>query len=198
VPESQSLELGAFKHVVVPIGVVVALGVARIVTSASQYIQHRDRVQFSGAHAIWCLILFLWFVGLWWISWGFRRVDVELWSYFTLIFLLVGPCLMYLASTLLLPEVPDQGELDLGERFEVLGRAFFLSLGGFLLWLTASELWLLREPWVLLPKRIFQGMALTIFGLGALFPSRRMALGLGVIALPLVITALSTVRGKLG
>ena len=68
----------------------------------------------------------------------------------------------------------------------------------FLLWLACSELWLLREPWVVLPKRVFQCVALTIFALGAAFPSRRMATILGSIALPLVVLALATVRAKLG
>ncbi len=194
----ETLDLGAFKHVVVPIGVVVALGVARIVTATSHYIQNRERVRFSAGHAMWCVILFLWFVGLWWIVWGLRQVDSDLWSYFTLIFLLAGPCVLFLAATLLLPDLPERGELDLGERLEVLGRPFFLSMAGFLLWLACTELWLLREPWWVLPKRGFQGLAMTLFLLGASFPSRRMALVLGVIALPLVIVALATVRAKLG
>ncbi len=194
----ETLDVGAFKHVVVPIGVVVALGVARIVTATSNYIQHRERVRFSAAHATWCVILFLWFVGLWWIVWGLRRVDSDLWSYFTLIFLLSGPCVLYLAATLLLPDLPERGDLDLGERFEVLGRAFFLSMTAFLLWLACTELWLLREPWWVLPKRGFQSVAMTLFVLGAAFPSRRMAGVLGAIALPLVIVALATVRAKLG
>ena len=67
----------------------------------------------------------------------------------------------------------------------------------FLLWLALSEMWLLREPWIVLPKRIFQSVALTLFALGAALPSRRMATVLGAIALPLVILALATVRAKL-
>ncbi len=198
-PESDAiLDVGAFKHVVVPIGVVVALGVARIISAASHYVQHRDRVRFSLGHAIWCLILFLWFVGLWWITWGLRHVPADLWSYFTLIFLLAGPCLLYLAVTLLLPDLPDQGELDLAERLERLGRAFFLSLAGFLLWLVTTELWLLEESWWVLPKRAFQSVALALFAIGAAYPSRRMTIALGCVALPLVVVALSTVRAKLG
>lgn len=192
-----TLDLSAFKHVVVPIGVVIGLGVARIVTAASSYLQHRERVRFSAAHGVWCLILFLWFVGLWWIAWGLRHVEASLWSYFTLIFLLVGPCLMYLATTLLLPDLPERGELDLGERFESLGRSFFLSLAGFVIWLALSELWLLGEPWTVLPKRAFQSVALAMFLVGAARPSRRTAAVLGAVALPLVVFALATVRARL-
>jgi len=194
VPET--LDISAFKHVVVPIGVVIALGVARIVTSISQYLQHRETVRFSVAHGVWTVLLFLWFVGLWWISWGLRRVDVELWSYFTLIFLLIGPSLMYLATTLLLPDVPQTGTLDLGGRFEFIGRAFFLCLAGFVIWLACSELLLLRQPFAV-PQRASQAVTLVMLLAAAAFPSRRTATIFGAIVLTLGILALSTVRAKL-
>ena len=144
------------------------------------------------------IILFLWFVGLWWIVWGLRRVEADLWSFFTLIFLLLGPCLLYLATTLLIPGVPEKGEIDLNERIETLGRAFFLCLIGFLLWLVTSEIWLLHDPWIVLPKRVFQTIALVLFGLGVAFPTRRVIGLTGFIALPLVVGALATVRSQLG
>jgi hypothetical protein len=194
----ETLDVGAFKHVLVPIGVIIGLAVARLVSAVSSYVQHRDRVRFSVAHGVWSLAIFFLFVGLWWIAWGFRHVDAERWSFFTLIFLMVGPCLMYLASSLLLPDLPEEGELDLGTPLERLGRPFFLSLIGFILWLAAAESWLLDEPWLVLPKRAFQGTGLLIFAIGATFPSRRMAAWLAAIALPLVIVALATVRAKLG
>lgn len=196
-PETpQTLDLGAFKHVVVPIGVVIGLGVARIVASISHYIQHQERVRFSWTHAVWVGLLFLWLVGLWWISWGLRHVDAERWSYFTLIYLLVGPSLMYLATTLLLPDVPDGGELDLGGRFDDIGRAFFACLAGFVLWLACVELLLLRESF-LVPKRANQSVLLVMFLTGVAFPSRKTAAILAALTLPLALLALATVRAKL-
>ena len=62
----QTLALSAFKHTLVPIGVIIGLGVARIVMSVSLYIKDRDRVRFSLTHTIWTSLLFLLFVGLWW------------------------------------------------------------------------------------------------------------------------------------
>jgi len=193
---AQTLDLGAFKHVVVPIGVVIALGVARIVTAASGYIQHRDQVRLSWAHAAWSAVLFLWFVGLWWISWGLRSADAERWSYFTLIFLLIGPSLMYLAATLLLPEVPPEGELDLAGRFDAIGRPFFVCLAVFVVWLAAAEMLLLAEPF-LVPKRANQGLALLLFSVGAVFPSRRTASVVGLLVLALAVFALATFRARL-
>jgi hypothetical protein len=192
----QTLDLGAFKHVVVPIGVIIGLGVARTVMSVSHYIQHRERVRFSAIHAVWSAFLFLLFVGVWWILWGLRYVDAERWSYFTLIYLLAGPALLYLPSILLLPEVPDAGELDLGSLFDRASRPFFLCLAGFTLWLASVEIYLLREP-LLVPPRANQGVALGMFLIAAVFPSRRMAGGVGAAVLLLAVVALTTWRAKL-
>lgn len=192
----QTLDLGAFKHVVVPIGVIIGLGVARIVVSISQYIQQHKRVRFSAIHAVWATVLFLLFVGLWWFLWGMRSVEAERWSYFTLIYLLVGPALLYLPSILLLPEVPDAGELDLGSLFERAGRPAFLCLAGFALWLACTEVYLLRQPF-LVPQRVNQAVAVGVLVIGAVFPSRRMAAAVGAFTLVLVAVSWATVRAKL-
>jgi hypothetical protein len=193
---AQALGLGAFKHVVVPIGVIIGLGVARIVVSMSQYIQKRERVRFSAIHAVWTTALFLVFVGLWWFLWGLRSLEAERWSFFALIYLLAGPALIYLPSILMLPEVPDDGELDLGSLFDRVGRPVFLCLAAYTLWLACTELYLLRQPF-LVPQRAFQGMALGALGIGAAFPSRRMAAALGAFTLVLVAVSWATVRAKL-
>ena len=198
-PETHApLDLGSFKHVLVPIGVVIGLAVARLMTATGQYLQQRQRVRFSVGHAIWCAFLFLWLVGLWWTVWGLRRADADVWTYFALMFLLIGPCLLYVAVTLVVPDVPVEGELDLATSFETLGRPFFLCLAGVVVWLVLAEVWLLREPWFLVPKRMLQGCGLFLFALGVAVPSRRMATALGVVALPLLLLVLGTVRAKLG
>ena len=197
-PMETTLDISAFKHVVVPIGVVIGLGVARIVSAAAAYTQHHERIRLSAAHVIWITVLFLWFVGLWWTAWNLRHVEADLWSFFALIFLLVGPCLMFMATSLILPDVPAEGELDLGKRLEALARPFFLVLACFVIWLAWSELWLLDEPWLLFPKRAFQATAVALLAIGGAFPTRKVILIIGVVTLPLVIVAFSTVRSKLG
>ena len=194
----ETLDVAAFKHVVVPLGVVIGLGVARMMSTLSDYMQHRDRVRFSVGHGLWCAILFLWFVGLWWIAWGLRLADASLWSFYTLIFLLIGPCLTYLAGSLMLPEMPAEGSLDLGDRLSQNGRTFLLSLASVLLWLAASEVWLLQEPWDLFPKRAFQLASISILSVGAFYPSQRFLTILAAVQLPILLTALGTVRSSLG
>lgn len=192
----QTLDVSAFKHVVVPIGVIIGLGVARVVMSVSEYIQQRDRIAFSFTHLLWTTILFLIFVGLWWILWGLRHIEADRWSFFTLIYLLVGPTLLYLPSILLLPGVPDTGRLDLASVFDRVGRPIFLCLALFGLWLVCAEVYLLREP-LLVPKRINQGAIIVVAAAAAALPSRRMATGAGLTILILLAVNLATIRSRL-
>lgn len=193
---SQGLDLGAFKHVVVPIGVIIGLGVARIVMSVSQYVQQRERVRFSAVHAAWTAGLFLLFVGVWWQLWGLRYVEGERWTFYTLLYLVAGPALIYLPTILLLPDVPGEGELDLGAVFDRAGRPIFLCLVAFLLWLASTQVYLLREPF-LAPQRAIQVVCVGGFLIGAAFPSRRVAAVVGPVTLILLAVALATVRAKL-
>jgi len=135
-----TLEIRAFGHVVVPIAVVIAMGVARIVSSVGDYIRNRGRVRFALGHGLWSAILFLVLVGLWWTVWGLRRIDADAWSFFVLIFLLIGPCCLFLSTSLLFPSVPDEGPLDLETQLQDVGRAFFLAMLGFLVWLFVVSL----------------------------------------------------------
>ena len=192
-----TLAPGAFKHIVVPIGVVIGLGVARIVMMGSQYVAQRERVRFSAVHTVWCTLLFVVLIGLWWIVWGLSHAPAERWSFYVLFYLLMGPILVYLPSILLLPEMPEDGPLDLGDLFDRLGRAALLCMAGFVVWLACAELYLLREPFWL-PKRANQSVVFGAFLLGAAFPSRRVAGVVGSLALVVVLAALGTVRGRLG
>jgi hypothetical protein len=48
----ETLDLSSFKHALVPIGVLVGLGLSRVVVTVSHYIEHRERVRFSTIHAV--------------------------------------------------------------------------------------------------------------------------------------------------
>ena len=193
---SQGLDLGAFKHVVVPIGVIIGLGVARIVMSVSQYIQQRERVRFSAVHALWSGLLFVLFLGAWWILWGLSHAQAERWSFFAMIYLVVGPALIYLPSILLLPEVPEEGSLDLGALLDGFARTMLLSVVAFVVWLVGAEMYLLREPfWI--PKRTTHIVVAGALLVGAAFPSRRMTGIVGSVALVAVLVSLATVRARL-
>ena len=189
----QTLAMSAFKHIMVPIGVVIGLGVARIVMMVSQYVAQRERIRFSAIHTLWSTLLLVMLIGLWWILWGLSHVQAERWSFFVLLYLVAGPVLIYLPSILLLPSVPEEGSLDLAGIFDHLGPLVLLCMGAFVVWLACAELYLLREPfWI--PKRANQAVLCGAFVVGAVFPSRRMAGVVGSVALAGILVMLAAQR----
>lgn len=193
---ADSLDIEPFKHALMPVGVLVGLGLSRVVVAVSLYIEHRERIRYVPVHAIWTCILLLLFVGIWWALWQLRTIEAEVMTFPLLIYLLVGPCLMYLPSTLLLPPVPESGQLDLSDLFERVGRPVFLSLGAFFLWAVSLQIFLRGHPPLDVP-RISQGILVMLYMVAAVFPSRRIAAVLGSVTLVLVSLSLAFVRGKL-
>lgn len=191
------LNLPAFRHVVVPIGVVIGMGVAHIVRTLAEYLAKRSEVRFLPTHAAWTVIALTWFLGLWWILWRFRDVGIERWSFFALILMLLGPAALYLAVILLLPAMRDDEVLDLGARFDRVQRPFFVCLSLVMVWLGTTEVVLLREDW-LVPHRFAQGSAIVLLGVGAMVPTRRTASVLAVVFTVACVVAFATFRGTLG
>ena len=83
------------------------------------YLAQRERLRFSAVHILWSGLLFVMLIGLWWILWGLGQAPRERWSFFVLLYLLVGPVLIYLPSILLLPDVrlQDPGGRELRYAF---------------------------------------------------------------------------------
>jgi len=189
-------DISAFKHVVVPIGVILGLGIARVVAHVSEYIQKHDRVRFSATHVVWSATLLLLFVGLWWNLWGLRAIHAGTWSFFTLIYLLTGPTLLYVPSILALPDVPDSGELDLTSLFDRVGRPILLFVAAYIVWLASIQIALLEEP-VVAPQRAIEGMGVLVLLIGAAFPTRRMVAASGVMLLLLLTLGMATVKAQL-
>ena len=191
------IDTAAFKHVVVPLGVIIGLGVVHIITALSKYLENRSNVRFDIAHSIWTAITLLWFVGLWWLLWKFRVVEVGHWSFFSLLLLLLGPSILYFAASLLLPSTQPGESLDLGDRFDQVGRLFFLCLCGTGIWLGIAEIVLLRQS-ITEPHRFGQLAVVILLAICAAFPSRRIAKYTGLLILFLAIIAFSTFRAGLG
>lgn len=110
--------------------------------------------------------------------------------------MLIGPGLLFLATSLLFPSVPDDGQLVLASQFERIGSAFFLCLIGFVTWIFTMEVWLLDEP-IIEPKRAAQIMAAALFAVGATWPSRRVVSVLGLVVSTVLVIVLATIRARL-
>ena len=179
-----------------PVGVLVGLGLVRIVVAVSSYIEDRERVRFSVVHGIWVANLLLLFIGLWWALWQLRTLQADQVTISLLMFLLIGPCLMYVPSTLLLPDLPQSEKLDLRSIFERVGRPVFCSVAALFVWMIAAQVYL-RGFSPFDPPRMAQGALVAIMLLAAWFPSQRSAAIVGAILFIIVGLSFATVRASL-
>lgn len=157
----------AFVHVRMIIGVVVGLGVGRLLTGLARFVQHPSREQIYSVHFAWTLFVLLSIVHFWWFE--YRLALAVRWSFELYIFVIFYACLLFLATTLLFPDKLDEysgykdyfisrrkwffGLLALifivdfadtalkgGAYFESLGPAYPIRTGGFVIAFLAGAL----------------------------------------------------------
>jgi hypothetical protein len=133
-----------FNYLVALVGVIIGLAIAQVLSGLVDYIQNRHRVRWYWVQVVWMLILFLLQVQYWYTLFGTEEIGVNFGRY---VGSLVFPTLMYLASGVLVPKVPDQGRLDLEARYYTNQRWFFaLCLAGMLV-LSCQEQIVFGKPW---------------------------------------------------
>lgn len=116
--------MSLFEFIVSMISVIFALAVARLFSGVSELIQSRGNIRFALVHAVWVLNLFLLTFLHWWTLWAFRDLD---WNFLMFFYSLIGPSLMFFASTIISPRIHTERTLDLGAYFLDI-RRYFLSV----------------------------------------------------------------------
>lgn len=116
--------MSLFEFLVGMISVIFALAIARLFSGMAELIQSRINIRFAIVHAVWVLNLFLLTFLHWWTLWAFR--DLE-WNFLMFFYSLVGPSLMFFASTIISPRIRADRAVDLGAYFLDI-RRYFLSV----------------------------------------------------------------------
>jgi hypothetical protein len=105
--ESMTLDFRAFAFIITLAAVVNGLGIVRWLTTCAEYLRHRQSLVvehywvFTAAAAFHFLLHIL----LWWSLWSVR--DARALNCVTYLYLLSGPVLLYLGTSLLVPETDD-------------------------------------------------------------------------------------------
>lgn len=102
--------------------IVLALGIARILTGMGQLLQARGRVRIYWIHLLWALNVFLYLVLIWWIL--YRWQSQKEWTFFLFLFVLFSPTVAFLESVLLFPDAVEIG-IDFKTHFFANHRWFF-------------------------------------------------------------------------
>jgi hypothetical protein len=99
--QSPVVDLSAFVHVRMIIGIIVALSIGRLLSGLAVFVQHPGRNNFDAVHFIWTLFTFMSVIQLWW--WEFHLSNVT-WTFPVFCFVVFYASTMYFLCTLLFPD----------------------------------------------------------------------------------------------
>ena len=117
--------MSPFDYLTVLVSIVVGLAMANVLTRLSVVITARERVDFYWPPVAWAIWLFFIAVQHWWAQWSVRHTRE--WNFGTFCLELLTPVLLFLLSTLVLPEREEDGKLDL-EEWYFHNRAWFFGV----------------------------------------------------------------------
>lgn len=113
-----------FLHVRVVMGIVVGLGMARLLNGAAFFVQHPGKRAASLIHLGWAASVLLTLVHFWW--WELQLAALPAWTFQVYFFLTLYSILLFLLCSLLFPDEID--EYDSYEQFFLASRRWFFGL----------------------------------------------------------------------
>ena len=123
----------AFAFIITLAAVINALGIIRLLNAFAEYLRNQGRREIVSywVYDLWASFQFLMHILLWWSLWNLRQVEAfNLGMY---LYLLAGPIILYLSTSLLLPNLDDD-LIDLRIHYFRIRTAFFTTMGLFWLW----------------------------------------------------------------
>jgi hypothetical protein len=132
------LDFRAFAFIITLAAVINALGIVRLLGGLAEYLRSKGRiaVSFYWVYLLWVTWQFLMHIVLWWTLLGAQKA--EAFNFFTYLYLLAGPVFLYLGTSLLLPEVEDNG-IDLQRHYFRFRKPYFTVSA--MLWVWAIFFW---------------------------------------------------------
>jgi hypothetical protein len=110
------LDLSAFAFIITLAAVINALGIVRLLSSFAEYLRHQSNLEVVHywVFNLWFAFQFLLHVLLWWTLWNARVA--EAFTFLHYLYLLSGPVLLFLSTSLLIPDIDDHA-IDLHKHF---------------------------------------------------------------------------------
>lgn len=113
-----------FPHVRIVMGMVVGLGITRLLMTVAGLIQHPQRLRLSSIHLLWVFSILLELILFWW--WEFALFRLEQWTFAITLFLIVYAITLFLLAALLSPD--NIAEYDGYQDFFLERRRWFFGL----------------------------------------------------------------------
>ncbi len=116
-----------FEYIVGFHTIVLGLATAKLLTSLSDTLKHRETISSFWVHSLWCVIVQLHVIGFWYAIWRLQSGSTEF-SYATFLGFFSVSVAFYLMSSFLSFDVGDDRNIDLEEHFNRVRVPIFPSL----------------------------------------------------------------------
>jgi len=113
-----------FIHVRVLMGVVLGLGLTRMLAGVARFAQHPKQKPLYVARLLWIAVVIVMSVHYWWFEFGLIRISP--WTFELFVFVLSYAFLLYLMASLLIPE--EMGEYQSYGDYFISRRRWFFAL----------------------------------------------------------------------
>ena len=132
-----------FPHVRIVMGMVVGLGITRLLMGVAGLIQHPARARLSPIHLLWALSVLIELILFWW--WEFALYEISDWSFGIFAFLIGYAITLFLMAALLFPDKID--DYDGYEDFFLKRRHWFFAVFGLTFVLDVIDTLIKGEPY---------------------------------------------------
>lgn len=113
-----------FPHIRIVLGMIIGLGITRLLLTVAGLIQHPHRLRVSAIHLLWVLSILLELVLFWW--WEFALFRLEHWNFSIILFLICYATTLFLLAALLSPD--NIAEYEGYEDFFLKRRRWYFGL----------------------------------------------------------------------
>jgi len=107
--------MDAFSYLSVLLSIIIGLGIAQVLQGYRVLLLSRSRVRLYAPTLIWSGLLLAFSAQLWWASFGLA--SHEHWDFATFGVILLQTVLLYMMCAIVLPDIPQSGDLDLKEHY---------------------------------------------------------------------------------
>jgi len=171
-----------FPHIRIVMGMVVGLGITRLLMGVAGLIQHPARAKLSAIHLLWALSVLVELVLFWW--WEFALYEVTDWSFGIFAFLIGYAITLFLMAALLFPD--NIADYAGWEDFFLKRRHWFFAIFGLTFVLDIVDTIIKGEPYfdtLGIEYLVQVPIGLALAGIAIWTANRRYHLGLVIVHL---------------
>lgn len=158
--------MSLFEYLSVALSIVLGLGLTHVLSHTRAVLRPEAR---HPTHLAWTVVMVLLLLQAWWALWDLHTL--EPWTQFAFYYVLLGPVLLYVAVTTLVPrgdDPPDSWQM----HFLRVRKTFFTTVLLYIAWAVLMT-WLLEDVSLFHPFRGPQAGAFVLLTVGVFVEDRR-------------------------